>query len=105
MIPVAEEKNEFLKLNEFLSKKHNLAVLRELLATPHGRGFNAIAKKIAPITPRMLSVRLKELEVLKLIQKNLVLGAKPKIEYRALSKAEGLKKAISEMEKWGKKEL
>jgi|SRR3989344_751883 len=105
MVDENPKNGEFGKLGAFLGKRHNLAIVRELNANPHGLGFNSLAKKIAPITPRMLSVRLKELEQLKIIQKNLVLGAKPKIEYRALPKAEGLKKAIAEFEKWGKKEL
>jgi len=58
-----------------------------------------------PITPRILSTRLKELEKQGLVQKNLVLGAKPKIEYRSTQKAEGLRKAIAELEKWGAKVL
>lgn len=95
----------FQKVQDFTSKKHNLAVIRALLKTPHGIGFNSLSKMIEPITPRILSTRLSELEKLGIIQKNLVLGSKPKIEYRALAKAEGLKKAIAELEKWGTKEL
>jgi len=45
---------------------------------------------------------LKELEKEGFLQKNLVLGAKPKIEYRASQKAEGLRKAIKELEKFEK---
>ena len=100
-----EDQNSFRKVQDFASKQHNLAILRELLKTPQGLGFNAIMKAVLPITPRILSARLRELEALKLIQKNLVLGTKPKIEYRALPKAEGLRKALNELEKWGKKEL
>ena len=58
-----------------------------------------------PITPRVLSLRLKELEEQKIIQKNLVLGTRPKLEYRLLPKGEKLKKTITELEKWGKQEL
>lgn len=96
---------DFGKTQDFVAKKHNLAIIRELLNNPHGLGFNALAKGVRGITPRVLSARLKELEGLKLLQKNLVLGTKPRIEYHALPKAEGLKKAIAEIEKWGLKEL
>lgn len=96
---------DFRKTQEFLSKKHNLAVIRALILAPHGLGFNALLKEIQPITPRILSQRLSELEKIQLIQKNLVLGSKPKIEYRALPKSESLRKAINELEKWGNKEL
>ncbi len=96
---------DFGKTQEFVAKMHNLAILRALLNAPAGMGFNALQKETSPITPRILSTRLTELEKMKLIQKNLVLGVKPKIEYRALPKADGLRKAISELEKWGRKEL
>ncbi|HLC93212.1 MAG TPA: helix-turn-helix domain-containing protein [archaeon] len=105
MVAQNDEKPEFGKIQGFIAKKYNLALVRELINNPHGLGFNALAKGVAPITPRMLSARLKELEALKIIQKNLVLGAKPKIEYRATLKAESLRKAISELEKWGSKEI
>jgi len=97
--------NDFSKIQHFLAKKHNLAVIRILLKSSQGIGFNSLLKETQPITPRILSTRLKELEHLQLIQKNLVLGTKPKIEYRILPKAEGLKKAITELENWGSKEL
>ena len=92
---------EFGKIEDFLSKKYSLGIIRELLTSPTGMGFNAVLKKVPGITPRILSLRLKELEQAKIIQKNLVLGTKPRIEYVALPKAQGLKKAISELEKWG----
>ncbi|HLC80100.1 MAG TPA: helix-turn-helix domain-containing protein [archaeon] len=100
-----ENENPFEKMEELICHKYCISVLRELLEKSEGVGFNALLKKIIPITPRVLSMRLKELEAKKLIQKNLVLGTKPHIEYRALPKAEGLKRAISELEKWGRKEL
>ena len=97
---------DFGKAQEFAAKKHNLAILRSLLAAQEGIGFNALLKSIPGITPRILSTRLKELEKLKLVQKNLVLGqSTPRIEYRATPKAAGLKKALSELEKWASKEL
>jgi len=96
---------DFSKVSDFVAKKHNMAILKCLLESPSGTGFNAILKAVGECTPRVLSTRLKELEKLKIIQKNLVLGEKPKIEYRAQPKALGLKKAIAELEKWGQKEL
>ena len=101
--------SDFRKVQEFAAKKYSLAILRGLLAAQEGTGFNALLKSIPGITPRILSTRLKELERLKLVQKNLVLGqpttTSPRIEYRATPKAAGLKKALSELEKWASKEL
>src|SRR3989344_5129256 len=98
-----KEPADFGKIQDFMAKKHNLAIVRELLSNQHGAGFNSIAKKVPGITPRVLSTRLKELELAGVIKKNLVMGAKPKIEYLATLKAEGLRKAITELEKWGKR--
>jgi len=100
-----EQDNFFRKTSDFIAKKHNIAIVRILLKSTQGLGFNALMKQVSPITPRILSTRLAELESEQLIQKNLVLGNKPKVEYRALPKALGLSKAIFELEKWGKKEL
>ncbi len=91
----------FRKTQEFCQKQHNLAILKVLIDKQSGVGFNAILKEISPATPRILSQRLKELEKIGLVQKNLVLGTKPKIEYLALPKAQALKKALSDLEKWG----
>ncbi|MCR4369368.1 MAG: helix-turn-helix transcriptional regulator [archaeon] len=95
---------DFEKVEEFLAKKYNLSIIRCLL-DGRGRGFNSILKDAGPMTPRILSARLSELEKEKFVQKNLVLGNKPKIEYRITPKGEKLKKAISELEKWGKEAL
>ncbi|PIN85587.1 MAG: hypothetical protein COV47_01450 [Candidatus Diapherotrites archaeon CG11_big_fil_rev_8_21_14_0_20_37_9] len=96
---------DWQKTAEFVAKKHNLSILRTLINGQQGLGFNSIMNTNTGITPRILSTRLKELEKSGLIQKNLVLGTKPKIEYLALPKAQGLKKIISELDKWGQKEL
>ena len=93
---------DFRKMEDFISKKYNLSILRELLNSQQGVGFNSLIKSLEPITARVLSLRLKELEKEGFLQKNLVLGAKPKIEYRASQKAEGLRKAIKELEKFEK---
>ncbi|VVC00161.1 HxlR-like helix-turn-helix [uncultured archaeon] len=99
------EEKEFDRVYAFCAKKHNLPVLKVLLGHPHGAGFNAILKAAKPITPRILSTRLKELEKLKLVTKGMIFGTPPKIEYRVTAKAEGLKKIFTDLEEWGKKEL
>lgn len=96
---------DFAKLEKFCSKKFNLSILRALLNANHGVGFNVLLKTLTPITPRVLSHRLKDLEAEGLVQKNLVMGVLPKVEYRAMAKAEGLRKVFKELEKWGNAEL
>lgn len=100
-----DKMQDFGKIENFCSKKFNLSIVRALLLADKGISFNALLKNVQPITPRVLSQRLKELEKLGLVQKNLVLGQKPKIEYLATSKAEGLKKVIKDLEKWGNSTL
>lgn len=95
----------FEKAQEFISRKYNLSIIRELILAKEGNGFNSIQRNIPGITPRILSTRLKELEKLGLIKKNLVLGEKPKIEYTVTSKGEALKKIINDFEKWSNKEI
>jgi len=99
------ENTDFEKVYGFVSKKHNLTILRALLSNPRGMGFNAIMKACPGTTPRILSQRLKELEKQKIVTKGLVFGSPPKIEYKETAKAEGLKKILAELEEWGAKEL
>lgn len=102
---MADKTDNFAAIQRFCAKEHNLSLIRALLANPQGAGFNALLKSVPGLTPRMLSTRLKELEKQKLVQKSLAFGERPRIDYRALPKAAGLRKAIAELEKWAAKEL
>lgn len=67
-------------------QKFGFQILGALLHTRQGLGFNALLREIPRITPRTLSLRLKELEGSGLVSKNIAVGKKLRIEYRLTEK-------------------
>ena len=66
-----------------LGKRWTIEIVRDLL---YGRtGFNELLRSIPGISPRMLSLRLRELEVSNLIKKNIYTGTPVRIEYTLTS--------------------
>jgi DNA-binding HxlR family transcriptional regulator len=62
-----------------LGKRWTIEIVRELL---YGRTkFNELLRSIPGVSPRMLSLRLRELEVSRLVKKNVYSGTPVVIEY------------------------
>lgn len=83
-------------------QKFGFHIMACLFQTRQGKGFNALLKEIPKITPRTLSLRLKELEKGGLISKNIAVGAKIRIEYRLTEKGEKFEHALEGLSKTGK---
>lgn len=95
--------NHLEKALELVGKKYDLLIL-DCLSTHNKRsGFNQLLKEIPSTNPRMLSIRLKDLEANKLITKNLILGTPVKTEYALTSKAEELVEIIDKLKTWAEK--
>ncbi|MDD3160000.1 MAG: helix-turn-helix domain-containing protein [Candidatus ainarchaeum sp.] len=90
------------KALELIGKKHDLLIIEDFLKHRNIRRFNDLINDIPQINPRILSMRLKDLEKNKLIKKNLVLGDKVTSEYHLTEKADGLEKVINELKEWAK---
>lgn len=63
--------------------------------------FMEIQNAIPNITPRMLSKELKELEMNRLVQRNVYDGFPPVIEYERTEHSRSLEPLIEELRRWG----
>jgi len=97
-------KIEFEGLNVALKaggQKFGFQILAVLLSSRTGKGFNDLLREIPSITPRTLSLRLKELEAKRLLSKNISMGPRVKIEYRISDKGLVFEKALEDLAQAG----
>jgi len=95
--------NPLKKAVALVGKKHDLLILDAIHRNNKRIGFNQLLKEIPELNPRILSLRLKEMESNKLITKGLVLGAPVKTEYSLTPKAEDLVVIIEKLKQWAEK--
>ena len=95
------------KVANFLGKRWTLLILLELYK---GKGkskwkrFSQVKKSLDNITPKILSARLKELKIEKLIEKRVNVKEFPiKSEYRLTGSGEDFINVIKNIKKWGLK--
>ncbi|MBS3061316.1 MAG: helix-turn-helix transcriptional regulator [Candidatus Diapherotrites archaeon] len=84
-------------------QKFGFQILAILMSTRTGKGFNDLLREISDISPRTLSLRLKELEAKRLVSKNISMGPRVKIEYRITDRGLQFEKALEEMARAGSK--
>ncbi|NMA44595.1 MAG: helix-turn-helix transcriptional regulator [Candidatus Diapherotrites archaeon] len=85
-----------------IGKKFDLQIIDSINKNGDKARFNQIKKDIPSINPRILSMRLKELERNKVIEKHLILGTPVKTEYSLTKKATPLIDIIDKLKNWGK---
>ena len=95
-----EKPNPLDKALHLIGKKYDLLILDSIMLHNKRSGFNQILKDISGINPRILSIRLKNLEANKLVTKNLILGTPMKTEYALTPKAEELIEIIEKLKAW-----
>lgn len=90
---------------ELIGKKWTLLILLELHKGKDGsRRYSELKSRLPRITPKILSLRLKELEHEKLIQKKVDSKTIPvKCEYSLTKSGEGLIGVVKEIKKWSLK--
>ncbi len=103
MPKVVEKTNPLEKAMKLVGKKYDLLILDSFYKNNKRAGFNQILKSIPSLNPRILSIRLKNLEQNKLITKNLVLSTPVKTEYALTPKAEELIEIIDKLKVWAEK--
>lgn len=99
-------KLEFEGLNAALSacgQKFGFQILAVLIHSRKGKGFNELLREVPGITPRTLSLRLKELEAKRLVSKNIQMGPRLRIQYSATDSALVFEKALGEIASAGLK--
>ena len=88
---------------ELAGQKFGFQIVGVLLQTRQGLGFNALLREVPKITPRTLSLRLKDLENKGLVSKNIAVGRKLKIEYRLTEKGFVFESALEGLANTGAK--
>ncbi|MFF3102809.1 winged helix-turn-helix transcriptional regulator [Viridibacillus arvi] len=90
------------KSMDLIGKRWMGLILYQLLEGP--QRFNEIESSM-PISGRLLSERLKELEKEGLVERHVYTEVPVRVEYTLTEKGQGLKDAINEIENWSKKWL
>lgn len=85
------------KAMELLGKRWTTLILYQLLEGP--QRFNEIESAL-PVSGRLLSERLKELEKEGLVERKVFLEVPIRVEYSLTDKGSALEGAIREVEKW-----
>jgi DNA-binding HxlR family transcriptional regulator len=91
------------KAFEILGKKWSGLVLYTLLEDP--MRFTDIRRNIPELSDRVLAERLKELERLQLVKRNVYTRIPVKVEYELTKKGKELEKSMREIEIWAEDNL
>ena len=91
------------KAFEILGKKWSGLVLYTLLEDP--MRFTDIRRNIPELSDRVLAERLKELERLQLVKRNVYTRIQVKVEYELTKKGKELEKSMREIEIWAENNL
>ena len=89
---------KFQKAFDILGKKWNGLVLISLLENP--KRFTDIRRDIPDLSDRVLTERLRELEGLDLIKRNVYTRIPVKVEYELTKKGKELEKSMLEINIW-----
>ncbi|AZB42039.1 transcriptional regulator [Bacillus sp. FJAT-42376] len=79
--------------------KWTFIILRELFYGP--KRFGEIQKTLDGISPRTLSIRLKELEEKEIVHRKMYSEIPPHVEYSLTEKGQSLRPVFKSMETWG----
>ncbi|MBC8495321.1 helix-turn-helix transcriptional regulator [archaeon] len=89
---------------DFIGKKWTLLILQELYKGTSNKRFSELKRSIPGITPKLLSSRLKELEKLDIVQKNIDTSAFPiTCQYILTDKGLAFISVIKSMKIWALK--
>ncbi|WP_261134539.1 helix-turn-helix domain-containing protein [Bacillus sp. Marseille-Q3570] len=83
---------------EIIGKKWTGLIIRVLLAGP--KRFKDIKRQIPDMSDRMLTERMKELEAVGIVKREVYPETPVRIEYTLTDKGTSLKNVISEIQRW-----
>lgn len=84
---------------DFISDKWKILIIRDLLGGT--KRFNELKKSLAPVTQKMLTQQLREMEEDGLINRKVYPVVPPKVEYSLTELGLSLMPVIESMKKWG----
>lgn len=85
----------------FISDKWKILIIRDLLDGT--KRFNELKKSLAPVTQKMLTQQLREMEADGIIHREVYPVVPPKVEYSLTELGLSLKPVIEAMKVWGEK--
>jgi DNA-binding HxlR family transcriptional regulator len=88
----------FHRAVELVGKRWTGSILRALLQRP--RRFRDFSGVIPEISDRLLSERLKELEELGMVQRQIHDGHPPRVSYRLTPKGKALRPTLGSIDEW-----
>jgi len=103
MSKMIEKSKPLEKALKLVGKKFDLMIIDSIASNKGRARFNYLLKDVASINPRILSMRLKDLEKNGLVTKALVLGTPVKTEYALTDKAESMLEIITLLKSWAEK--
>jgi DNA-binding HxlR family transcriptional regulator len=80
--------------------KWTLVVLHNLMDGP--KRFSDLQRQIPAASPKMLTMRLRDLEHLGLLTRTIHAEVPPRVEYQLTSQGRSLRPIIASIEKWGR---
>lgn len=83
----------------FISDKWKILIIRDLMTGT--KRFNQLKKSLAPVTQKMLTQQLREMESDGIINRKVYPVVPPKVEYSLTELGESLMPVIEAMKKWG----
>lgn len=83
----------------FISDKWKILIIRDLLTGT--KRFSELKKSLAPVTQKMLTQQLRQMENDGIIHREVYLVVPPKVEYSLTELERSLEPVIEVMKKWG----
>ena len=83
----------------FISDKWKILIIRDLLTGT--KRFSELKKSLAPVTQKMLTQQLRQMENDGIIHREVYLVVPPKVEYSLTELGRSLEPVIEVMKKWG----
>lgn len=85
----------------FISDKWKILIIRDLLTGT--KRFSELKKSLAPVTQKMLTQQLRQMENDGIIHREVYPVVPPKVEYSLTELGRSLEPVIEVMKKWGQK--
>jgi DNA-binding HxlR family transcriptional regulator len=84
---------------EILGGKWTLLLIHEMMGSP--KRFGELRRAIPEASAKMLTMRLRELELAGILERRAFAEVPPHVEYHLTSKGHALHDAIEELRRWG----
>jgi DNA-binding HxlR family transcriptional regulator len=85
---------------DVIGHKWTLLIIRDLMSGP--RRFSELERSLGRANPKMITVRLRELEVAGVVSRKTYAEVPPRVEYRLTEKGRALAPVLDALRGWGR---